>query len=319
MIVFLYGENAYDSKVNLREIVSKYKEKHKESVNFFEFNFDADDEWGELKSAVQTMPLFQDKKLIVVKNVFSSERAGDFKELLEKNNLAKDNDVFLAIWERLSGKNLKPASFLLKDKSVKQKEFHLPTGRKMENWAKKEFAKNGLIITKTALYQLVVFVNGDLLRLAGEIDKLTAFKRGGTISEKDIDLLVVPEMEQSIFRLTDAILAENKDKALSVLENHIARAKEKRKEWPILLGLIASQFRNLVVIKDFMDRGVSVPQIASKAGIHPFVVKKSVPALRRFSLDRLKMIYDKLSSLDITLKSKSVNPLLLFDLFILSV
>jgi DNA polymerase-3 subunit delta len=318
MIVFLYGDNIYGSRKNLEEIVAKYKEKHEESVNFFEFNLDDGGDWDKLRSAIQTMPLFVEKKLIVIKEVFASKRVDDFKDLIEQNKLVENGDVFLVVWERLNGAELKSASFLLKDKNVKQKEFTLPKGRKLEIWTEKEFTDRGVGIEKSALNRLVTYTNGDILRLAGEIDKLASFKGQGIVNEKDIDQLVIPDMEQNVFALTDAILANNKDKALTVLENFLNKTTD-RTIVINMLAVVVAQFRNLIIIKDLMDRGTSVPQIASKAGIHPFVVKKSIPALHRFDAERLKKLYEKLLSLDIALKSKNLNPLLLLDMFIFSV
>jgi DNA polymerase-3 subunit delta len=318
MIVFLYGENMHGSKKNLAEIVARYKEKHKESVNFFEFNFDDGGDWDGLKSAVQTMPLFVENKLIVVREILSSKKAEDFKGLVEKSNLADNQDIFLVVWERLSDKDLKAASFLLKNKKVKQNEFTLPRGRKLESWTEKEFAERGLKIDPNALNKLIIYTNGDVMRLAGEVEKLASFKIKGLVDESDIDQLVIPDIEQNVFELTDAILANNKDKAFTVLER--ALNDTTNKDVVInMLAVVVAQFRSLLIIKDLMDRGTPVPQIATKAKIHPFVVKKSVPALHRFDTEKLTHIYEKLSSLDVALKSRNLNPLLLFNMFLLAV
>ncbi len=318
MIVFLYGKNVYGSRKNLTEIIAKYRERHKESVNFFEFNFSDGEDWDRLKSAVQTMPLFAENKLIVVKEIFASKKADDFKALIEQNDLIKSGDIFLVVWEELSLSELKTASFLSKNKDVKQKEFTLPKGKKLENWVEKEFIERGLKTEKNTINKLLVYTNGDVMRLAGEIDKLAAFKRKGMVNEKDIDLLVIPDIEQNVFKLTDAILANNKDKAFAVLERFVNKTTDK-KVLINMLAVVVAQFRSLLIIKDLMDRGISVPQIASKAGIHPFVVKKSAAALYRFDMEKLKHIYKKLSSLDVALKSKNINPLLLFNMFLLAV
>jgi len=318
MIVFLYGKNVYGSRKNLAEIIAKYEEKHKESVNFFEFNFNDGGDWDGLKSAVQIMPLFAENKLIIVKEIFASKKADDFKNLIDQNNLIKSEDIFLVVWERLPLLGLKTASFLSKNRNVKQKEFILPRGKKLESWIEKEFIERGLKTEKNAISKLLVYTNGDVMRLVGEIDKLTAFKKKGTVNEKDIDLLVIPDIEQNVFKLTDAILANNKDKAFAVLERFVNETTDK-KVLINMLAVVVAQFRNLIIIKDLMGRGTPVPQIASKAGIHPFVVKKSTPALYRFDMEKLRRIYEKLSSLDVALKSKNINPLLLFNMFLLTV
>lgn len=318
MIVFLYGENSYNSYRNLNGLINKYKEKHKESVNFFEFNFEEENDWDRLRSAVQVLPLFKENKLIVVKNIFSGKESDNFKDLIENNNLIEDKNTFLIIWEKLPSSKLKTANFLLKNTSVKQNDFVQPEGNKLSSWVKKEFQERGLEIQKEAIDSLILYAGSDLWRLANEIDKLSVFKREGIVNKDDINLLVVPDLEQNVFQLTDAILANNKEKSFEVLEKIVGRSNDP-KIFISILAVITSQFRNFLIIKDLMDRSLAANQIAGKAGLHPYVVKISIPALHRFELDRLKIIYEKISSMESILKSKNLNPLLIFNLFLLSV
>ena len=316
MIVFLYGENTYSSSNNLRSLVAKYEERHEESVNFFEFNFEDDIKWDDFKIAVQVLPLFKVNKLIIAKNIFG-KYADELKEIIKTNKLIEEKDVFLIIWEKLPASKLKKASFLMKD-PIKHQEFHIPEGKNLNAWVKREFQSRGLDIETAAVDALLIHAGTNIWRLVNEMNKVTAFRRSGKVTEKDIEMLVVPDIEKNVFDLTDAILTGNRDKAFVVLERFLGETNDQGIVVNIL-AVIASQFRNLLIIKDLMDRAVPQNQIASKSGLHPFVVKKSTPALMRFELDKLKHLYGKISSMEIALKNGKLSPLLAFDMFLLSV
>jgi DNA polymerase-3 subunit delta len=82
--------------------------------------------------------------------------------------------------------------------------------------------------------------------------------------------------------------------------------------------MVVYQFRTMLKIADLFDKKMSSSQIASKAKIHPFVVSKTLPLLRNFTLDKLKKNYQKIAKLDYEMKSgkgdaESALPLLVFD------
>ena len=54
----------------------------------------------------------------------------------------------------------------------------------------------------------------------------------------------------------------------------------------------------MLIVKDFVDRNISSAQIAQKAGIHPFVIKKMISSVANFSLADVKSLYQKVLDLE---------------------
>jgi DNA polymerase III delta subunit len=82
--------------------------------------------------------------------------------------------------------------------------------------------------------------------------------------------------------------------------------------------MILRQFRILVEMRDLFNRNENMPsaQMAQELEVHPYVAKKSLPAMKRFSLDKLKKIYGQLLEIDIKTKTGLGEPALLLDVFV---
>ncbi len=81
MIIFLYGQDNYRSRQKLNEIVERYKKIRKSGLNLKYFNEENID-WRQIKNEIRTIPMFNERKLIILTNVFSNR---EFKENFLKN------------------------------------------------------------------------------------------------------------------------------------------------------------------------------------------------------------------------------------------
>jgi DNA polymerase-3 subunit delta len=70
-------------------------------------------------------------------------------------------------------------------------------------------------------------------------------------------------------------------------------------------------------VKLLSDRGMPAYQIASAAGIAPFVVEKSLRLARRFTFAQLEAAHRTLLEIDTSLKRSRMTPELALDLLVL--
>ena len=188
--------------------------------------------------------------------------------------------------------------------NAKTHEFSQLEGEKLKNWAKKEIERYGGSISIRGLERLVDYVGSDLWQLANEIQKLVNFKNKGNIEEKDIDLLVKPNIETNIFKTIDAVALKNKKQALSFLHEHLDSGEN-----PVyILAMITYQFRNLLIIKELMEKKQPYYAILKITKLNPFVVKKSYQQAARFSFGELKKIYQKIFQIDLAVKTGKNEP-----------
>ena len=307
MIVFLYGEDSYRLKEKLNEIIGHYKKSHKNELNLRRFE-GKDLTFQEFKNELQTAPMFKEKKLLILSNVFSNK--GFKEEFLESSSKLINSEHVIVFYED----NKIPSSdalFKFLKKEAKSQEFKLLSGQKLMGWLKKEFSKYQTDVDLMVLDKLYEQVGNNLWQLSNEVKKLVAFKKGGRLTAKDVELLVKSKITTDIFKTIDAISSKNKKQALRLLHKHLENGDS-----PVyLLSMINYQFRNILVVKDLMEKGKPLKQ----AKLHPFVARKSFQQAQRFSLGELKKIYRKIFEVDYSIKTGKLEPQTALDLLIVEI
>ena len=313
MIIFLYGPDTFRSRQKLNEIIEHYKKIHISGLSLKFFDFE-NDNFENFRDAFKSFLMFREKKLLVLKNLFSNQKAeNDFLKNLKE--ISKSKEIILIYEEEIDEKS--PLAEKLK-KEAKSHKFNLLEGIFLENWVKREFQKYSAKIEPQALDLLVDYVGNDLWQMENEIKKLVSYKKEQTIKEEDIKLLVKPKIETDIFKTIDAIAAKNKRKALSLIKEHL----EEGNSPAYLLAMINFQFRNLLMVKSYLAEREFYPSyanrriLARKLGMHPFVVEKTLFQARKFQLEELKKIYQKIFQVDLGIKTGKVDPETALDLLI---
>ena len=192
--------------------------------------------------------------------------------------------------------------------------FAKPSGAHLTDWVARRARAQGRRITPEAVRMLVESLGDDLRMLASEIDKLgTYVGEGGEIGVDDVRALTPVARQSKVFDLTDALARRDTSAALALLHELLANG-----ESPLgIVALTAFQTRSLMQVKLLSDRGMPAHQIASAAGIAPFVVEKSLRLARRFTFAQLEAAHRTLLEIDTSLKRSRMTPELALDLLVL--
>jgi DNA polymerase-3 subunit delta len=246
---------------------------------------------------------------MILKDVFSDK---GFKEKFSKSikKFANSPNIILFYEEGEIPENDKFLNLL--KKSGDSQKFRSLEGAPLKNWIKKEIERCGGKAGPEITSRLVEFVGNDTWRLSNEIQKLTSFKNGKDIQIKDIELLVRPEIDNNIFKTIDAIALRNKKKALELLHKHLRKGDSPQ----YLLSMVNFQFRNLLMIKELVEKSQPYYSILRKTQLKPFVIRKSYQQAQRFGLPELKKIYRKIFQADLSIKTGKIEPETAIDLLI---
>lgn len=315
MILLLYGQDTYRRLQKLNEIVGHYQKIHKSGLNLKYFDFQKDT-YENFETDFRNSPMFSEKRLFVLKNVGLND---SFKINFLKNQkkFIDSRDIILFFEDEISERN---RLFKLLKKSGKFQEFRPLKGEKLKHWTKQKFGKTKIKIGHQALTQLIDYTGNDLWRLSGEIKKLISYKikeKTPLVTREDIDLLVKPKIELDIFKTVDALALKNKKRALFLIHQHLENGDS-----PLyLLSMINFQFRNLLLVKTRYQatndiRMSRMSDLSRELGMHPYVARKTLEFSRRFSLEELKRIYQKIFQIDLIIKTGKVDPGIALDTFI---
>lgn len=317
MLYFLYGEDSYRSKEKLEEIISGYKEKHKSGLNLLYIDTKEKD-FSDFYNNFKITSMFDEKKLIILKNVFGNAKFQE--ELLENlKNIEEKKDIVVVYEDTAADKRTK--LFRELEKKVKSQEFNFLQPAMKKKWVLSKFSALGgsasggekkTYITPDALDLLTSFIKNDLWQMANEINKLSNYKMGSVVKREDVLLCVKPGIESDIFKTIDALASKNKKQALNLLHKHLDEG-----EAPLyLLSMIAYQFKNLLILKELIEKGLPYQAIIKKSGLHPFVVQKTYYACSQFSLPELKKIYRKVFQVDSDIKTGKIDAETSLDLLV---
>lgn len=299
MIIFLYGQDTYRSRQEMKRIIEEHK---KASPGWFDLNrIDCRDNGIEvfegIRKSINTVSMFGQNKLIVIENVFDLDKEAQ-EELLKV--LKNISDINIVLWDEESDKKNKLFKFL----NPKSKEFKLLEGFQLKNWIKNYISQQKGKIENLAVEKLIEYIGKDLWRMANELNKLISFKIRDTkyeIRVGDVELLVKPEIDLNIFELVDALGHRNKNRALNLFKQYL----EKGEDESYLLSMFIYQIRNLIKLKS-----------GGRLDMHPFVIKKTRQQARNFSFEELKKIYYHLMTIDFNIKTGRVDPKTALELWV---
>ncbi len=292
MTITLTGDNEFAIRQTVRTLVAAFEQKY--GAHGIE-RVDADTlEPRQLPSLLMGVTLFSDKRLIILRGAAANkpfwEALGDYIEKVPA-------DTVVIIVEPTPDKRTRTYK-LLKAKSD-FREFPVLGDAQLVQWVTSQVKEVGASISRADAQYLVERAGRDQWRLSEEIKKLASFNP--VIDRSAIDTLVEPSPEGTAFALLDAALSGQTQQVIGMID------QLKTQEDPYkLFGLLASQVHTLAVV--VMAEGRSADQIAKEAGLHPFVVRKTVNVAQRLGKERVAVIARSVARCDIQLKSTGADP-----------
>jgi DNA polymerase-3 subunit delta len=189
-------------------------------------------------------------------------------------------------------------------------------------WVRTYAQTHGAAIDGGGAAYLIGTVGSELQRLTTELDKLIAYVLGnpgskGRITPNEIDELVLHTREHSNFELTDALLNNQRERALRLLSHIFDNPPENPQTLAIMMvGAIAKSFRNHLIAKDMMAQGLSQEEIAKAVGQSPYAVRYLNERARKMDAARLIKAVRRIAETDIALKSSLATPRLQLEMLV---
>ncbi len=202
---------------------------------------------------------------------------------------------------------------LLEVAGAEVRPFASPTGAALERWIAGRAKVEQATITPEAVRLLASLANGQPRLLANEVAKLATYVgRGGTIDAAVVELLVPDSREARVFDLTDALARGERGPALRLLHELLGDGQQPL----MILAMIARQVRVLAQVKDLAARGARPPEIASKVGMPPFLVEKTLNQARHFTMPQIDAAQRACLDVDAALKRSRMAPDMALDLLL---
>lgn len=292
MIRTLTGANGFLMRQELRSLTAEFIKQ------YGEFGYERvsaeDHDYNALLDRVQTLPFLAEKRLVVIDNPASN------KQLAEKitDFLASVNDQTDVVFVEVKFDKRSVIYKTLK-KQTDLHEYAEPDEPGLVRWLSQEAQAQGGRLSTNDARLLVQRVGINQLRLSNELKKLLSYD--ATVSRQSIELLTTQTPQSTTFELLDAAFAGRTSRALALYDEQ----RRQKVEPHAILALIGWQLHVLAVVKS----GQSLPpaEVASKAKLNPFVVRKTAGLARQVSQPALTALINKTLRLDIRLKSEAMD------------
>lgn len=249
--------------------------------------------FNDVVKALNTMPVFDEKKLVVVYlNIKTS--------ITELNTL---NDYL---------KNYNPQSVLVvvlgesADVKLNQNLFEVVDCNRLGEEITNKFVLSELKnyntnITPQALKKLNEYCVYDLTKIVKELSKLTSYVANKKlIEEKDVELLVNKTLEFQIYELTENLAKKNKEKVFEILDV----LKNKKDSYKTLLPLIYNHFRRLFYVA---TSNLSKSELGAMLGVKDYAITVAFKQSKMFPKIKLKQIINIIAELDYELKTTAIS------------
>ena len=305
---FLEGSDTKGRSMEIEKIISKDGFSQATTSIYDLDTNDLDDVLEDL----DTYGLFSDKKVIIIRNIElfkiddNQEKYEHFIKYL--NNSDKDKLLFIET-DGVRG-NSKLSKDLKKLCSYKKVEIST------KNYIKDCFKEYK--INQNTIDLLDDYCLGDIIKIKNECDKLKQYKYDDKIiTSEDVLELVEKKLGDStnlLFDFTRSIGEKDKKnslkKYLELLDYNI--------EVLSIIGMLGGQLRLIYQIMLLNDKRLSNAEISKSLGIHEYRVKKTKELISYYSEEDVLGLIQRLSDIDLKIKTTDTDPNREIELFIMN-
>ncbi len=230
----------------------------------------------------ETMPFFSDKRVILV------SRSGSFKSGAERIvDYIRDMPDYLYLIFVEQEVDKRGRLFKAVKEIGRVVEFGEQKETTLQAWVLKLLSEENLKIRREQMDYLLERTGFDMNHIRLEVDKIICYcreKQIGIITDEIIDAVVTERVENRIFDMVACVTAHQRQQALQLYADLLSL-----KEPPMrILFLIGRQFHQLLIIKELLEEATPIAQIASKAGMPPFAVRKHIQQVKSYDKKTLQ-------------------------------
>lgn len=302
------GEEPYLMDHTLKQFIDLIPE------NGRDFNLrviDAEDaSIANLESILETVPMFSDKKLVILRDVVECNEASKedfFKGLAEIIPSIPSDTVLIAVDRR---NKLDKRSKLYKQAKSDASLIDFPRAdeKELERWLLRKITEAGKNIrpkTLTALSRMSGYHDYEstvqLYELDNELKKLLEFS-GEEITEDDLHAVLSSNFDENIFKFLNEAFSGKKEMFLTLQELELANVPIQR-TWHMVLR----QARLLLEISLLRSADYSDTSIREQLKISPYELKRLSETVRKKSTREWKELFRRAERIDFLQKSGTLH------------
>lgn len=304
----LYGEDKSVIDNEVDKIIKKLNIK-----DIIKYSMDST-EVDDVVEDASTISMFASKKIIILEdcNFLRANKSIDKLELLEKYIEHYNSDSYLIFIVNSDKVDTRKKIYKELKKKALVVECNKGNNNYLINYVNDYLKENNYKLENVNYFLEHAGTNIDNIK--NELDKLFMYKLDDrNIINDDVDKVVIRNIENDIFDLTDAIIARDVNKSLYLLNEFLNKSYDEIQ----IIMLLASQFRFLFQVKRLMNKNKRYDEIAKILEVNPYRVKFTIKKLYSYSESMLLEYIKKLAQIDQNIKLGVMDKRLALELFII--
>jgi DNA polymerase-3 subunit delta len=291
-----------------------------------------EDQWQapQVIEACETMPLFSARKVVVINglaNVWKQTGKGCVSkdDADQLGDYLKDlpSTLLLIITTRESEDDRREKSRTSLYKAIAEYgavyDFTPLERGDLVKFARKRFRSAGKDVPGALIERLVEqsgYDNKDiaysLFDLENDIRKIVFHAGMNEVTAEDIDLCLSETLEQGIFKLLDAVSANRKADALSMLHQLLVGGVKAMR----IQSMLAGQLEIMLCGLEMQTEGASTAQIQKRLHVNEYRLKKAMRAAGRYTVEDLRRILRSAYAVEGDIKSGRLSMEMALEMFI---
>jgi DNA polymerase-3 subunit delta len=296
-LYLFYGEERYLIDIYEKRIKRALLQPEDEMMNLDVLQSPQD--LMQIEASIETLPFMAEKRLVIVKESGAFDKGGRLIELADRIGQLPETTVLIWIETKIDKRS---KLFKAVQKYGRVIEFKRLTERELLLWIEKEARqKKTQIDQRTASYFLSCTGN-DMTHIYTELEKLLSYvKEKGVIERQDIDAMITPTIENSIFKLTDYLGSQRPAAAYQIYRQLI----EDNEPVQRILYMIIRQFR--LLYRASLMQNADAAAVAKELGVPGFAAGNYQIQAKRFGQVRLKELLRHLLEMDVAIKTGEMS------------
>jgi DNA polymerase-3 subunit delta len=177
----------------------------------------------------------------------------------------------------------------------------------LEPWIAQRAKSHGVALEAAALRLFAESVpqeTGDdgqwhaLWSVVNDLEKLSLYAGGRSITEDDVRRLVPATAETNVFAFVDSVIERRSDEALRRLSDLLFAGQPA----PVLLTMLVRGYRNLVLYVDLAAAGLRPEEIGRRLNLQRWALDRLARQATRYRPQGLAAIYDRILQADRSIK-----------------
>ena len=302
----LCGEEAY-LKVQYKNKLLKALNPDDDTMNFNHYegrNIDV----KELIDLCETMPFFADRRVVLL------EDTGFFKNKCDElADYMKELPDYLCLVFVEDEVDKRSKMYKAVKSCGRIGEFARQDEKTLMQWAAGILKREGKNITQRDMELLLTMTGIDMGNLRMELEKLITYTGDrNVVTRADIQEVCTTQTQNKIFDMVRAVTEKNQTRALDLYYDLLTL-----KEPPMrILFLLAKQFRQLLLVKEYTEEGVAQPEMASRLGVPSFVVRNIASCARSYRISELRQAVTDFVDAEEAVKTGRLQDVLSVELLI---